>query len=131
MLAYGAYLTDSDWHDIYNRTSTGNPVPLTIEENVWIGDSASICKGVTIGENNIIDAGVIVTNDVPSNTISADNPARVVKHLDPNQKITPRAEYYSNPEQLFEFFDWVDRDQLKKNTFLHWLRSLFFPRGTD
>ncbi len=36
--------------------------------------------------------------------------------LDPNQKMTPRSEYYSNPEQLFEFFDWVDRDQLKKNT---------------
>lgn len=131
MLAYGVYLTDSDWHDNYNRTSTGNPVPLTIEENVWIGDSATLCKGVTVGKNSIIGAGAVVTHDVPPNTIAAGNPARVVKHLDPNQKMTPRSEYYSNPEQLFEFFDWVDRDQLKKNTFSHWLRSLLFPREED
>jgi len=131
MLAYGVYVTDSDWHDIYNRTSTGHPVPVRIEENVWIGDSATICKGVTIGKNSIIGAGAVVTHDVVPNAIAAGNPAKVVKHLDPNQKITPRSEYYSDAEQLFEFFDWVDRDQLKKNTFPHWFRSLLSPKEGD
>ena len=131
MLANRVYITDSDWHDIYNRTSMGNPVPVHIEENVWIGDSAIICKGVTIGKNSIIGAGSVVTHDVTANTIAAGNPARPIRALDPNQKITPRSQWFSRPDELFQFFDKVDKDQLKQNTFLHWIRYLLIPRKTD
>jgi len=131
MLASGAYITDSDWHDIYNRLSTGKTAPIKLEENVWVGDSAIVCKGVTIGKNSIIGAGAIVTNDIPPNTIAAGNPAKVIKHLDPNEAITPRAKWFSNPDKLFEYFDWIDRDELKKNTFFHWLRCLLYPEKVD
>ncbi|MEX2326941.1 MAG: DapH/DapD/GlmU-related protein, partial [Pseudomonadales bacterium] len=52
MLAAGAYITDADWHDIYDRTRViGSTAPVTLQQNVWIGDGATICKGVTIGKN--------------------------------------------------------------------------------
>ena len=81
MIAAKTYITDSDWHDIYNRISIGKTAPVTIKENVWIGDSAIICKGVTIGANSVIGAGSVVTRDVPANTIVAGNPARVFRNI--------------------------------------------------
>ena len=75
----------------------GTTAPVTIEENVWIGDSAIICKGVTIGENSIIGAGAVVSRDIPANTIAAGNPARVVKELDPGEQMTKRDHVFSDP----------------------------------
>jgi acetyltransferase-like isoleucine patch superfamily enzyme len=88
MLATNCYLTDSDWHDIYDRTSIpGGSAPIVLERGAWVGDSAIVCKGVRIGENSIIGAGAVVTRDVPPNVIAAGNPARVVKKLDPKKII--------------------------------------------
>ena len=55
--------------------------PVTIGNNVWIGGSATIVPGVTIGDNCIIGAGSVVTRDVESNTVVAGNPAKVIKRL--------------------------------------------------
>jgi len=131
MLASSTYITDADWHDIYNRVAIGKTAPVRIEKNVWIGDSAVICKGVTIGENSIIGAGAIVVDSVPANTIAAGNPAKVVKELDPREKITTRAHFYSNPDKLFKDFDQFDKDMLRNNTLLGWLRHLLSPRKGD
>jgi NDP-sugar pyrophosphorylase family protein len=131
MIASSAYITDSDWHDIYDRVSTGKSRPVIIENNVWIGDSAIICKGVVIGENSIIGAGSVVVNDIPPNTIAAGNPAKVVRHLDVNEKITMRESFFSDPALLSIYFDEMDRETLRKNTVFHWLRYLLFPRKGD
>ena len=53
--------------------------PVTIGQNVWMGENARICKGVTIGDNAIVAASAVVTTDVPANSIAAGNPARIVK----------------------------------------------------
>jgi len=53
-------------------------------DNVWIGVSSIILKGVTIGENSIVAAGSVVTKDVPADCIVAGNPASVVKCLGQN-----------------------------------------------
>ncbi len=127
MLANGVYVTDSDWHDIYNRTTMGKNRPIHIHENAWIGDSAIVCKGVTIGKNSIVGAGAVVVNDVPSNTIVAGNPAKVVKALDPKEKITTRKYLYANPKRLSKEFELIDRERLKGNTLSGWLRHLAFP----
>jgi acetyltransferase-like isoleucine patch superfamily enzyme len=127
MLASQAYITDSDWHDIYNRVATGKTAPVKIENNVWIGDSAIVCKGVTIGENSIVGAGAIVVDSIPANTIAAGNPAKVVKQLDPGEQMTTREHWFSNPAGLFKELDQFDRDMLQRNTFLHWLRHLVYP----
>ncbi len=55
--------------------------PILIKKNAWIGASATILPGITIGENSIVAAGSIVTKDVPSNTIVAGNPAKKIKSI--------------------------------------------------
>jgi len=132
MLASGVYVTDSDWHDTYNRVATiGKTAPVHLERNVWVGDGAMICKGVTLGENSIVGAGSVVVNSVPPNTIAAGNPARVVKELDPNERMITRSDWFSDPERLSEQIDEIDRDMLRSNTWRDWLRSMLRPAPGD
>jgi carbonic anhydrase/acetyltransferase-like protein (isoleucine patch superfamily) len=56
--------------------------PVIIGRNVWIGTSAIILSGVTIGDNSVVAAGSIVTKSVPPNTLVAGNPARIIKTLE-------------------------------------------------
>ena len=62
--------------------------PVTLGQNVWVGENARICKGVTIGDNSIVAASAVVTKDVPANCIAAGNPARIVK-TDLNKLLDP------------------------------------------
>ncbi|WP_352456069.1 acyltransferase [Mesorhizobium sp. M0040] len=43
--------------------------PITIGDDVWIGNSAMIMKGVTIGDRAVISAGSIVRSDVPADAL--------------------------------------------------------------
>lgn len=132
MIAGGAYITDSDWHGIYDRVlSMGVPEPVHIGDNVWIGDHATICKGVTIGENSIIGTGSVVLHPVPPNTVAAGNPARVVKQLDPDMPMRRRSDWFADPVRLEKDIDAIDRNNLRHNTFLRWLQTLFFPDIND
>lgn len=56
--------------------------PIVIEDDVWIGASAIILQGVTIGRKSIVAAGAIVTRNVPPQVVVAGNPARIIRHLD-------------------------------------------------
>lgn len=58
-----------------------HPLPVKIGNCVWIGAHATICPGVTIGDNSIIGAGAVVTKDIPSNSIAVGNPARVKREI--------------------------------------------------
>jgi acetyltransferase-like isoleucine patch superfamily enzyme len=131
MLASNAYITDSDWHDIYNRITMGKTAPVKIANNVWIGDSAIVCKGVTIGENSVVGAGAVVVDSVPANCVAAGNPAKIVKQLDPEEAFTTRAQFFSNPKKLFQGFDQMDRELLRENTMLHWMRYILWPNKKD
>lgn len=131
MLAHGAYVTDADWHGIYDRVALGRQAPVTIGDNVWIGDQAIVGKGVTIGDNAILGAGAVVTRDVPANTIVAGNPARIVRRLDPVQAIQTRSQWLADPEKIFREFDLLDRAMLEPNTLLHWIRHLISPKTGD
>jgi len=82
MIAHGAYISDADWHGIYDRAEpVGKTKPIKFEDNVWIGDSAIICKGVTIGKNSIIGAGAVVTKNVPENSVFAEILQNSLKNL--------------------------------------------------
>jgi acetyltransferase-like isoleucine patch superfamily enzyme len=52
--------------------------PVVIEDDVWIGPNATILKGVRIGAGAIVEAGAMVTRDVPSGVRVLGNPAQVV-----------------------------------------------------
>ena len=55
------------------------PKPIIIEDEVWIGARCIITKDVTIGKGSIIAAGAVVTKDVPSYSLVAGNPAKLIK----------------------------------------------------
>jgi len=50
-----------------------------------IGANATVLNRIQIGDNCIIGAGAVVTKNVPSHTVVAGVPARVIKKLDLNQ----------------------------------------------
>lgn len=58
------------------------PSKVTIKKNAWLGAGVSVLPGVTIGENAVVAAGAVVTQDVPANTVVGGVPAKVLKKLD-------------------------------------------------
>jgi acetyltransferase-like isoleucine patch superfamily enzyme len=71
----GGLQTESDWR--VERT--------LIKKGASIGSGATILADVVIGENAIVGAGSTVTKNVPSNSIVAGNPARVLRYLTDTQ----------------------------------------------
>ena len=59
-------------------TSHKYNVPI-IGDNVYIGAGAVILGEVTVGDNVVIGANAVVTKDVPSNSIAAGVPAKIIK----------------------------------------------------
>lgn len=57
------------------------PQSIHIKKNAWIGAGATILQGVTIGENSIVAAGAVVSEDVPDNVIVGGIPAREIKKI--------------------------------------------------
>lgn len=60
----------------------GSAGKVKIGDNVFIGVNSTILKGVTIGDNVIIGANSIINKDVPSNTVVAGNPAKIITDID-------------------------------------------------
>lgn len=56
------------------------PNPVTIGNDVWIGQRAMIMPGISIGNGVIIAAGAVVTKNVPDLTVVGGNPAKVIKY---------------------------------------------------
>jgi acetyltransferase-like isoleucine patch superfamily enzyme len=127
MLAESVLITDADWHDHYHRIYPGKRAAVVLEDNVWVGDRATICKGVRIGKNSIIGAASVVTRDVPPNVIAAGNPARTVSELDPAAPITQREALFVGGLPYQAFKDQFDRRRLAGNTLQSWLRARLWP----
>ena len=56
--------------------------PITIGDNVYIGNNVIILPGVTIGSNVIVGAGAIVSKDIPDNSVAVGVPAKIIKSAD-------------------------------------------------
>ncbi len=132
MFGAGAYIADSDWHGLYNRTRPFRcSEPVVLKDNVWIGDGAKVCKGVTIGENSVVGAGAVVTKDVPDNVVVAGVPAKVVKKINPNRKMLTREFLFSDPAWLTDQENQLNKAFLANNSVFKWLKSLIFPTKLD
>jgi acetyltransferase-like isoleucine patch superfamily enzyme len=60
-------------------TNHGNTLEsIIIEDDCWIGSGAKILAGVTLGQGCVIEAGAVVTQNVPSYSVAAGVPAQVV-----------------------------------------------------
>lgn len=64
-----------------SKRKTMVPSEVTIKRNAWIGAGATILPGVTIGENSVVAAGAVVSNNVPSNTVVGGVPAKIIRQL--------------------------------------------------
>ncbi len=131
MFANGVYVTDADWHGVYDRLSMGPADAVTIQDNVWLGDGVIVCKGVTIGRNSILGAGAVVVRDVPANVVAAGNPAQVVKTLDANGPFVRRSSWFADSAALRQGLEAFDRAMLAGNSLGLWMRYLVNPRRGD
>ncbi len=72
--------------------------PITLKKNVWVCSGATICGGVTVGENSIIAAGAVVTKDIPANCIAGGVPAKVIRYLDESDRLDVWNKYINNEQ---------------------------------
>ena len=79
-------------NDKYPRATTSNGrlqteedwccTPTLVRRRASIGSNATILCGVTIGQDSIVGAGSVVTDDVPDGVIVAGNPAKVLRRVE-------------------------------------------------
>lgn len=98
VIGWNTTLADTDFHPLApaeriadaiacSPLSQGRPrpaiakKPVVIEDDVWIGPNATILKGVRIGAGAWIEAGSLVTRDVPPGSRVLGNPAQVIGQL--------------------------------------------------
>ena len=63
---------------------------VIIGNNIYFGLGCTILKGVTIGDNCIIGANSLVTQNIPENSVAIGSPAKVICSLN---------EYYNKRKQ--------------------------------
>ena len=56
--------------------------PITIGNDVYIGNNVILLPGVKVGDNVVIGAGAVVSKDIPSNSVAVGVPAKVIKTAD-------------------------------------------------
>ncbi|HKX29159.1 MAG TPA: acyltransferase [Blastocatellia bacterium] len=95
VIGWNATIADTDFHPIapaeriadaiavspLGRGQARPPIKkagVVIEDGVWIGPNATILKGVRIGAGAFIEAGSLVTKDVPPRARILGNPAQII-----------------------------------------------------
>lgn len=76
---------------VYQQVTIGYSHELrapVIGDNVEVCCGAKVIGGITIGDNVLIGANAVVVKDVPSNSVVAGVPARIIKHLDKVRDLT-------------------------------------------
>ncbi len=56
-------------------------LPITIEDDVWIGAGVMVLPGVTIGRGSVIGAGSVVNKDIPAGVVAVGCPCRVIRPI--------------------------------------------------
>lgn len=68
--------------DVGERFAFITHAPILIEDDVWIGASATITPGVTIGRGAVVGAGAVVAKDVPAMSVVTGTSVVERKRLD-------------------------------------------------
>lgn len=90
LMASKIFISDTSHGDYSNNTIDSSPDippderllymrPVSIGNNVWIGENVCILLGVSIGNGCIVGANSVVNRDVPHNCMVIGSPAKVVK----------------------------------------------------
>lgn len=70
---------DASTYSMFGYTRVAN---VKIGNNVFLGAGSIVLPGVTVGDNVVVGAGAVVTKDIPSNSVVAGNPAKVISTLE-------------------------------------------------
>ncbi|HSJ58344.1 MAG TPA: acyltransferase, partial [Anaerolineae bacterium] len=76
----------------------GYVAPVRLKSWSGIGTGSILLPGVTVHEGAYVGAGAVVTKDVPPHTVVVGVPARVIKHLQPDEGPSPPVK----PERVLE-----------------------------
>ena len=98
LMASKIYISDCS-HGSYNgdeNDSNPNSIPanrplfskpVTIHDNVWLGEFVSVLPGVSIGQGTIVGANSVVSKSLPEYVIAVGTPAKPIKKFNfANQK---------------------------------------------
>jgi acetyltransferase-like isoleucine patch superfamily enzyme len=98
-----------------NLLNSGYERPTKIGNDVWIGDNASVARGISIGDGVIVGMSSVVTRDVPPYSIVVGNPGRVLRFRYPEAIV----------RELLEIRWWdMDLQSLKGVDFAHIERAV-------
>lgn len=64
-----------------SRQYLKNFAKTVVKQGASIGANATILPGITIGAGSMVDAGAVVTSDVPAGAIVAGNPAQITGYV--------------------------------------------------
>jgi acetyltransferase-like isoleucine patch superfamily enzyme len=79
-ISWSTNILDTNVHElVINGVLRPRSQPVAIGDHVWIGTGAVVLPGVTIGDGAVVGAGSVVTCDVPSGSVVAGNPARIIR----------------------------------------------------
>lgn len=84
--------------------------PINVGKNCFIGCRSIILPNVTIGDNVVIGAGSVVNKDIPSNTVAAGTPCKIICSLD---------EYIKKHEKDFLYMVSMPRQEKKEFLLKH------------
>lgn len=59
----------------------------TFGDYVYVASNATVVGNIKIGSKVIIGAGSVVTKDLPDNGVYVGNPARLIRHIDDDQRL--------------------------------------------
>lgn len=87
-------------------------LPISIGNNVFIGNKATIMLGVNIGDNVVVGYGSIVTKDIPDNVVVAGIPARIICTIEEYKekvlKISHNTKHMNYDEKMKYYMDVFD-----------------------
>jgi carbonic anhydrase/acetyltransferase-like protein (isoleucine patch superfamily) len=80
-----AMISDTSFHDLYDRDVVPESLAVVIEDDVWIGAKASVLPGVKIGRGAVVSAHALVNRDVAAFAIVSGVPAVEIARLNPKK----------------------------------------------
>jgi acetyltransferase-like isoleucine patch superfamily enzyme len=84
LFASQIYITDHDheWREPGVSAAKSRKLicsPVTIGDDVWLGERVTVLRGVSIGTGAIVGSGAVVVKDIPALCVAAGVPARVLR----------------------------------------------------
>ncbi|MBX5441062.1 MAG: acyltransferase [Solirubrobacteraceae bacterium] len=96
-------------HAAWQSILEGYPIefaPITIGRNVWLPWQVFVLPGVEIGDDVTVAAGSVVSRSIPSGSLAAGYPARVLKRAPDYPPTPPPEEQWEIARRVFRELAW-------------------------